>query len=182
MTQPDKIIISPIGDIAGWISDAVAAKTKQFFGFDTRILPVINDISFAFNKERKQYHSTPVLEMLEKNAPGDTVKILGITDKDLFIPILTHVYGEAQLGGKACIISISRLVKGLGIDIVDKGSDRIVKEAVHELGHCFNLRHCKDTMCLMHYCHKIDDVDRKISQFCRYCDILLTDSIRESSG
>jgi archaemetzincin len=66
----------------------------------------------------------------------------------------------------------------MGIDIVDKGSERLVKEAVHELGHCFNLRHCKDSMCLMHYCRKLDDVDQKTDQFCRYCDIILTDSIR----
>lgn len=178
MKQSKVIVISPIGDIPSWITEIVAKKVKKFFGFNTLIKPVLTDISFAFHTGRKQYHSTQILEHLAREAPPGTVKILGITDEDLFIPILTHVYGEAQLDGTACIISISRLVKGTGVDIIDTGSSRIVKEAVHELGHCFNLRHCKDAMCLMHYCRRLEDVDKKISQFCRYCDIILTDSIK----
>ena len=181
MSQPDTIVISPIGDIPDWISQLVAKKMGTFFGFSTSVEPLVPDISFAFNSERSQYHSTLILEALENNAPSHAIKVLGITKEDLFIPILTHVYGEAQLDGRACVISISRLTKGLGVDIVDTGSIRIVKEAAHELGHCFNLRHCEDPMCLMHYCRKIEDVDTKISQFCRYCDILLTDSIKGRS-
>lgn len=178
MKSPDTIVISPIGDIPEWITRIVAKKVGKYFGFNTEVRSLVQDLSFAHNAERNQYHSTPILEELERQAPEHAVKVLGITQEDLFIPILTHVYGEAQLDGRACVISISRLTKGLGVDIVDKGSARIIKEAVHELGHCFNLRHCKDSMCLMHYCRKIEDVDNKVSQFCRYCDILLTDSIK----
>lgn len=178
MEKPDTIVISPIGPIPDWISQMIAQKIKKFFGFKTEVLHLLDDIEFAYHPDRNQYHSTQILEVLEEEAPDHAVKILGITDEDLFIPILTHVYGEAQLDGTACIVSISRLVKDMGVEIVDIGSARIIKEAVHELGHCFNLRHCKDPMCLMHYCRKIDDVDKKISQFCRYCDIILTDSIK----
>ncbi len=105
-----------------------------------------------------------------------------MTREDLFIPILTHVYGEAQLGGTACIISIARLVAGLEVQIDDNVRSRIVKEAIHELGHTFDLRHCKDEMCIMHYCRRLDDVDRKSNQFCRYCNIFLADNIRDLSG
>lgn len=178
MDKIDTIIISPIGDVPAWISDLIAKKVKTFFGFKTRIATVLDDISFAYDPNRNQYFSTKILEQLEILAPPDAVKILGITKEDLFIPILTHVYGEAQLDGKSSVISISRLIKGMGVDVIEIGSARIVKEAVHELGHCFNLRHCKDPMCLMHYCRKIDDVDKKISQFCRYCDMMLTDTIK----
>ncbi len=178
MKPSNSIVISPIGEIPVWINEIIAKKISRYFGFNTVIKPVLDDIEFAYNPDRNQYYSTRILEKLEQNAPEGCVKILAITKEDLFIPILTHVYGEAQLDGRACIISISRLVKDMGIDIIEKGSERLVKEAVHELGHCFNLRHCKDSMCLMHYCRKIDDVDQKTDQFCRYCDIILTDSIR----
>ncbi|MBW1821725.1 MAG: hypothetical protein JRI92_08155 [Deltaproteobacteria bacterium] len=98
---------------------------------------------------------------------------------DLFIPILTHVYGEAQLGGTACIISTHRLVEGLSL-VADKDTyyGRVVKEAVHELGHTFKLRHCKDNACIMHYCRSIKDVDRKSEQLCRYCKTLLDDEMK----
>lgn len=182
MNKSDKIVISPIGDIPEWITKTISKKVRVFFGFETVVIPLLANLSFAYDEDRKQYHSTKILEKLEQQAPENTVKILGITQEDLFIPILTHVYGEAQLDGTACVVSLARLLTGTGLDVFDTGGARMIKEAVHELGHCFNLRHCKDPMCLMHYCRKVEDVDKKISQFCRYCDILLTDSIRALGG
>jgi archaemetzincin len=104
--------------------------------------------------------------------------LLAVTRVDLFIPILTHVYGKAHLGGKACIISTHRLNEGLGIGVGKPFSQRVVKEAIHELGHTFNLRHCPEHTCCMHYCRNINDVDRKSEQLCRYCKILLQDEIK----
>jgi archaemetzincin len=54
----------------------------------------------------------------------------------------------------------------------------VVKEAIHELGHTFNLRHCQDVACVMHYCRSMKEVDRKSNQFCRYCAVLLEDEMR----
>ena len=91
--------------------------------------------------------------------------------------VVTYVYGEAQLSGKSCIVSLFRL-KNRGSNISTQAKtlvDRAIKEAVHELGHTFGLRHCPDHACLMHYCRSIDDVDRKSDQFCRYCQIMLDD-------
>jgi len=97
---------------------------------------------------------------------------------DLFIPILTHVYGEAQLGGRACILSTYRFSEGPGPG-ADIFRDRIVKEGTHELGHTFNLRHCPDPTCVMHYCRGIREVDRKSNRFCRYCAVLLRDEMKK---
>ncbi len=182
MNNIDTIIVSPVGDIPPWMSQAIAREAGEFFRFSARVETVLDDILFAYDPERKQYHSTKILEALEKKAPDDCIKIIAVTKEDLFIPILTHVYGEAQLGGKACIISIARLIAGLEVKGIIKGRKRIVKEAIHELGHTFDLRHCKDERCLMHYCRRLDDVDRKSSQFCRYCNIFLADNIRDLCG
>jgi len=109
-----------------------------------------------------------------------SIKVVAITHVDLFIPILTHVYGEAQLAGKACIVSTFRLQEGLFITTMEKElENRVVKEVLHELGHTFNLRHCDDKSCIMHYCRSIKDVDRKTDQFCRYCKILLEDELKK---
>jgi len=181
MNNMDTIIVSPIGDIPLWMSDTIATGVGDFFRFTARVETVLDDILFAYDAKRRQYHSTKILEALAKNTPNDCIKIIAVTKEDLFIPILTHVYGEAQLGGKACIISIARLIAGLEVEMANKGCKRIVKEAIHELGHTFDLRHCDDGMCIMHYCRKLDDVDRKSNQFCRYCNIFLADSIRDLS-
>ena len=176
------IVISPVGDIDSELFEPISIEIKRIFSCKTEIIPLLQDVNFAFDPGRKQHHSTPILEKLAEIAPPQAIKVLGITEVDLFIPILTHVYGEAQLGGTACIISTHRLAEGLSI-AADKDTyyERVAKEAVHELGHTFKLRHCKDNACIMHYCRSIKDVDRKSEQFCRYCKTLLEDEMKRIS-
>ena len=157
----------------------IASELNRIFGYPTEVLSLLDDIDFAFQPGRNQYHSTPVLEQLALSAPADAIKVLALVEVDLFIPILTHVYGEAQLGGKACIVSTIRLNEGRSYQNTQEPfQSRIVKEAIHELGHTFNLRHCREHTCLMHYCRDESDVDRKSDQLCRYCKVLLEDEIK----
>lgn len=172
-------MISPIGNFDAEITESVEKGISRIFGFPARILPILENVGFAYDSGRNQYHSTPILEKLEGRAPSFALKVLAITDVDLFIPILTHVYGEAQLGGRACIVSSYRL-KGYALPTRINSShiQRIVKEAIHELGHTFSLRHCREHACIMHYCRTELDVDRKSDRLCRYCKILLEDEIK----
>ena len=157
----------------------IADEINRIYGYPTEVLSLIDDIDFAFQSGRNQYYSTPVLEQLALSAPADAIKVLALVEVDLFIPILTHVYGEAQLGGKACIVSTIRLNEGRSYQNTQEPfQSRIVKEAIHELGHTFNLRHCREHTCLMHYCRDESDVDRKSDQLCRYCKVLLEDEIK----
>lgn len=177
---PGFLIVSPIGRVSPVLADHVACRVETFFGLSARIQPLVESIEFAYDQDRRQYHSTPILEALAEKAPDDCAKILAITLEDLFIPILTHVYGEAQLDGDACIVSTRRLDADMPSDpAVIYG--RIVKEAIHELGHTFNLRHCREASCLMHYCRSLEDVDAKSRHFCRYCQVMLTDEINRLS-
>lgn len=174
-----RIVISPVGTVNSELFEPISIRINRIFGYKTEVIPSMQDISFALDPKRRQYHSTPILEKLEQAAPVQAIKILGITSVDLFIPILTHVYGEAQIGGAACIISTHRLAEGLFLSTdEDTYYERLGKEAVHELGHTFKLRHCKDNACIMHYCRSIKDVDRKSQQLCRYCKILLEDEMK----
>lgn len=177
-TLRENIIISPIGDFDSNLISLVGQEVHRIFGYRTQTEPLIQHVDFAFDSTRNQHCSTPILEKLADMAPPRAIKILGITRVDLFIPILTHVYGEAQLGGKACIISTHRLNEGLGMGVWKPFCRRVVKEAIHELGHTFNLRHCQGHTCCMHYCRSIKDVDRKSGQLCRYCKVLLEDEIK----
>ena len=173
------IIISPIGDFTPDLLGPIRDEINRIYGYPTEVLPLLNDLEFAFDPNRNQYHSTPILDQLALKAPKDAIKVLAITQVDLFIPILTHVYGEAQLGGKACIVSTIRLNEGhSSLNTQDPFFSRIVKEAIHELGHTFKLRHCREHTCLMHYCRNESDVDRKSDQLCRYCKIMLEDEIK----
>jgi len=174
----NSIVISPAGSQDPDILSLVGREIKKFFGYETKIIPLLENIDFAIDFKRNQYYSTIILEKLAERAPVNAIKVLAITEYDLFIPILTHVFGEAQLGGKTCIISTYRLTKELPSMEREKALKlRVVKEALHELGHTFKLRHCKDKSCIMRYSRSINDVDGKSNQLCRYCKKLLDDEV-----
>jgi len=174
------IAISPIGDLDAMLLQQVKRDIHRVFGCTAEFHPLLKDVTFALDPARHQYLSTKILETLEDLAPSQALKIIGIVEVDLFIPILTHVFGEAQLGGRSCVVSTHRLKEGVsprgGFKTL---SERLSKEAVHELGHTFNLRHCKERSCIMHYCRTMEDVDRKSHQFCRYCTVLLQDELKK---
>lgn len=178
ISRSEHIIISPIENFRPDLLKLIVRKVHRIFGYRTKIKPLMQNVDFAFDHDRQQHFSTAILERMASLAPTTAIKILAITKLDLFIPILTHVYGEAQLGGTACIVSTHRLNEGLGTSFSEIFYKRVVKEAIHELGHTFNLRHCRDQTCNMHYCRSIKDVDRKSDQLCRYCLVLLNDAIK----
>ena len=181
MTSHDQhsILISPVGELSTELMEALAAEIERVFGCATETGTVLEDLSFALDQNRQQYHSTLILDQLAANTPHHCLKTIAIAQVDLFIPILTHVYGEAQLGGTASIVSTFRLNESrAGLNIAPRYIERIVKEAIHELGHTFNLRHCPEHTCIMHYCRNEEDVDRKSDELCRYCKIMLEDEIK----
>jgi archaemetzincin len=129
----------------------------------------------SYERNRNQYNSTRILGEILRQAPTDAIKIVGIIDKDLCIPILTFVFGEAQLGGVASIVSIARLRQEFHGLSPDDGIlfERLVKEALHELGHNFGLIHCSDRECVMYLSNTVRDVDRKKNTYCGSCDAAL---------
>jgi archaemetzincin len=178
---PHSIIVSPIDDFDPELVNGLCDTVHRAFGIPAQPHPVLKDILFAWNAERRQYHSTMVLERLADAAPDWAVKVVALVKVDLFIPILTYVFGEAQLRGRACIVSTHRLnaaplPPSLSPDSVFRS--RLDKEVIHELGHTFNLRHCKDPACIMHHCRTECDVDRKSEDLCRYCKVLLSDEYK----
>jgi len=122
----------------------------------------------AYDPRRRQHASGVILRWLLEAGPGGG-KVLGVTDRDLFIPILTYVFGEAQLGGGAAVVSTARL----GEDVERVGPrllvERIAKEAVHEVGHAFGLVHCGTHGCVMARSPAVREVDEKTSELCGEC-------------
>ena len=130
------------------------------------------DLSFARHPERNQYHSTAILERIVRD--GRTV--LGITEVDLYIPILTFVFGEAEMNGRGAIISYHRLADEFYGLPANRAllEERLIKEAVHELGHVWGLVHChEDYRCVMAASHAVEKIDVKGREFCDHCRALV---------
>ena len=105
-------------------------------------------------------------------------------DLDIFAPILTYVFGEAKQGGKYALVSLYRLKKnpdGSGLP-QSHLLERVAKVALHELGHLFNLIHCMDERCLMHFSGRLQDLDRASLYFCSYCSVYIREAFRDQKS
>jgi archaemetzincin len=81
------------------------------------------------------------------------------------------VFGEAQMGGPASVVSLHRLRQefyGLPAD-VNLLARRLLTECVHELGHTLDLTHCHDYTCVMAASHAVEWIDLKNNGFCEDC-------------
>jgi len=129
------------------------------------------DAAPAFDRARKQYFSSALLSAINEKYGSHTGKILCVTSGDLFVPVLTYLFGEAQLEGKAAVISTFRLDETFyGMPANDAlTKERLLKEALHELGHTFGLYHCHDLRCVMHSSTAVEEIDLKGGQYCEGC-------------
>ena len=132
-------------------------------------------LKLFYSADRKQYHSTLILAQLIKQIPNDGQKIVGITDVDIYIPILTFLFGEAQLKGKGALVSTHRLQNEFyGLPRNEKLLyDRTLKEILHELGHTFGLVHCKNYECTMTSSSYVEGIDLKKAWFCPECQAFI---------
>ncbi|MBI5375161.1 MAG: archaemetzincin family Zn-dependent metalloprotease [Candidatus Schekmanbacteria bacterium] len=161
--------------------DYVAEVVNDTFRIDTIVSDLKIDVSDAYDDRRNQYRSSVMLAKLDETAgtTGTGTKILGITELDLFMPILTFVFGEAQLDGPASVISSFRLRNefyGLPENNVLL-NERICKEAIHEIAHNFGLLHCDDYMCVMKSSTYVEDIDIKNMELCSSCKELLENTM-----
>ena len=157
----------------------LSRQVQRTFHLPTRVSEAQVDLGFALDTGREQYSSTRILSHLLRTRPPDVLKIVGITDLDLYIPILTFVFGEAQLDGPAAVVSAYRLrptFHGLPSDPA-KTRDRLVKEVNHELAHTFGLIHCPNQSCVMASSTYAENIDFKDRTFCTRCRKLLNASL-----
>lgn len=161
----------PIGDLDTRLLKTLAPALADCFRVPCRVLDRRFDPQFAFHPERGQYHSSELLQAMQPIAANGAWRVLGVTGVDLYIPILTFVFGEAQMGGPCAIVSFHRLAQqfyGLPQDSALL-VDRLAKEAVHEVGHTFDLTHCDDYSCAMAPSHAVEWIDLKEMTLCSSC-------------
>jgi len=175
----------PIGKLDGGLLMKLGPALANSFGLPCEIIPSSLDPEFAFHGERQQYHSSEILGRMQALLNDDTWRVLGVTAVDLYIPILTFVFGEAQMGGPCAVVSLHRLHQefyGLPKD-EDLLVDRLLKESVHEVGHTINLTHCDNYRCAMAPSHAVEWIDLKDNWLCSDCHgRVFGESTREVRG
>lgn len=164
----------PVGKVEGSLLEYVRNGLTSTFGVDCGVGSLELDPKMSYHPERQQHLSSEILQRMQGLARPEKAHILGITGVDLYIPILKFVFGEAQLGGPCALVSFHRLRQEFYGLTPDDGllRQRLLKEAIHELGHTLDLRHCQDYRCAMASAHSVEYVDLREHSFCASCATL----------
>jgi len=165
------ICVVPFSGTESLDLDSVAAELELVTHRPVELEAMQDSAEPAYDPSRDQYNSRRLLEMLHSLRPASAERVVGIVSFDLFIPVLTFVFGEAQLDGRAAVVSSLRLDNrfyGLPPDRALLQA-RLATEVVHELGHTYGLRHCAAPRCVMNRSTYVEEIDLKNDTFCSRC-------------
>jgi archaemetzincin len=173
------VCVLPLGSLDEDILVTIDRGVRRTFGLEVRQLEAEQTPGYAYDPTRRQYSSELILRDVIKRYPDETFRLLAVTDVDLFIPMLTFVYGQAQVNGKVSIISTARMHQNFYTLAENRALllSRIRKESMHELGHTFGLTHCQLPSCLMSIATGIEQLDAKGDKLCDGCLRLLHNAL-----
>ncbi len=165
-----KIALVPVGPVEGSVIEQLSMLLKRNFPGQTIIASDgIRLPDQAYDPKRRQYNSDMLLALLS-SLGVEADKLLGVTEADLYVEGLNFVFGEGLSPGKVCVVSTYRLrPEASRQDGTELFFQRLIKEAVHELGHTMGLGHCRNASCVMYFSNGIVDTDRKTDSFCDIC-------------
>jgi len=164
-----------IGEAADLRLESLAASLKEVFSVPVVIRDPVALPASSYDPARRQHSSDQILKGLArfKASLTQVERVLGVVAVDLYAPDLNFVFGEADPREGVAVISLARLKQEFYGFPPDEALfyQRALKEAVHELGHTYGLRHCPDPACVMHYSNSLKDTDQKTWSFCPKCDL-----------
>jgi archaemetzincin len=162
--------IIPFGRIDAVATALVAANIEEFLRLRTYLSSPRSLSPEAHLPARHQYDAAVILKDLRAGLPPGDLR-LGLTNLDLTLPILTYVFGEALVGGRAAVVSLFRLGRAPGQPRLDLGRlyDRLVKVALHETAHALGVFHCRRPGCLMRFSFDLVQLDTLEVHFCPDC-------------
>jgi archaemetzincin len=174
------IYFGPLGGIGPDLLGPVENCLLKSFGLPVRRWQPLSNVDFAWDPARGQYSSVRILQELLRRCPTDAARVLAITAEDLYIPMLSFVYGQAQLNGKLALVSVARLRQEYYGMPPEAGvlEERCLKEILHEMGHTFGLLHCADSACAMSLSTSLQQVDIKQKAYCAGCAALLAETLQ----
>lgn len=172
------ILLISHGHFEGTCLETIAKDISGEFKYPILIKESHADLNEYFDPARRQYDGNKLIKFLNTLPEPDTVKTIGLFRVDLFIPILTYIFGQAIFKGNTGIASNYRLKnEQYGLPRNDTLLlERFRKVIIHELGHTFGLMHCHDPSCVMRSSTYVEDIDQKNHNLCSKCREVLESS------
>jgi archaemetzincin len=175
--EEKKIILLSCGQFDRAFLKKVALAAEAEYGHEVITEDCHLDLNPFYNPARRQYDGDRLLRHMHLCTNTEYTKIIGLFRVDLYIPILTYIFGQAILGKNVSIASVYRLrneLYGLKQD-EELLLMRTIKEVIHELGHTFGLIHCHHLTCVMHSSTYAEEIDLKSGSLCPECRKILAD-------
>ncbi|HEC35261.1 MAG TPA: hypothetical protein ENI39_01860 [Anaerolineae bacterium] len=172
------VVLIPIGAIPADLVEWLAERLEETIGRSAAVGEAIPLPGAGYDPRRRQYRGDALLIVLRLLPHPTASRLLGLADADCFAPRLNFVFGQATAGGREAFVALPRLrpsFYGLPDDEL-LFRQRVLKEAVHELGHTWGLPHCPDRCCVMHFSNSLHDTDVKEAGFCSRCEERLKES------
>ena len=173
------IYLQRIEDIEPGILIVLKKDLKRFFKKYNIKVVILPDslplLDSEYNSEERKYDAIQVKKRLITHGKNKNYyRILGVMNIDISTKASKFLYGVADLpknksfGG--ALISVIRLREEFygWRENSAQFEQRVLKEAIHELGHTFGLKHCEN-LCVMRSSNSLEDADRKPSKFCEEC-------------
>lgn len=169
--ERNTIVLYSFAHFSGELLETLSEAVQFEYRCKVRTRETYLDLTGYYDPKRRQYNGDSLLKWVDAMHTAGSVKLVGLFNVDIFIPILTYIFGQAQFGGRTAIASVYRLKNeryGMknGEQIV---IERFTKEVIHELGHTFGLPHCYDPRCVMRSSTYVEDIDQKDRGLCKKC-------------
>ncbi len=165
--------ITSVGIVEERLLEAAGACLQEHLGRAVVRLPSLSEPAGAFDRGRRQYSAVAFMRALAASPAPEVARLIALTERDLCIPMLSFVFGQAQLGGRVALVSLARLRQefyGLPAHMPFLLA-RLEKETIHEVGHTFGLVHCLDRSCPMALSTTLQQLDLKTNTLCPSCRI-----------
>ena len=173
------ILLIPVGPVQADLLSGLTQPLAATFGLPCRIVASIPIPPAAYDHHRGQYLGPRILAALARLPLTDAERVLGVIVADCYARGLNFIFGQASSHGRDCFIALPRLRQSFYGLPEDKPlfRERVLKEAVHELGHTYGLGHCPDPGCVMHFSNSLHDTDVKGTEFCSRCRARLPQAV-----
>lgn len=153
------------------VIDIIVDDITHEFNYPVIVKKYDFDITNFYFPGRRQYDANKLLKAVSEMSFTNSYKKIGLFRVDLFIPILTYIFGQAVLNGNTGIVSLYRLRNELyGLkQSKEILYERLRKVIIHETGHMFGLIHCQNPICVMRSSTYVEDIDQKNQNLCTHC-------------
>jgi archaemetzincin len=163
------ITLIPMAEVNNSYIEALVKPLNNVFDQAVEIDEHLDIPPESWDARRKQFLADEILDYIPDFQDGK--RHLGILNVDIYAFGLNFIFGEADANCQKALISLTRLRQEFYGQPADENlfHERMLKEAVHELGHTYRLKHCPDRFCVMHFSNGISDTDKKKGGFCSAC-------------